>query len=356
LDRAIDVVYSPADPHHPITEKQARHMPDRFLNLSDGVAMVVTDLHGDRAAFDRVLQHFTARRERSEVQRLIFLGDLIHHYGPAQADASLSMVLDVMRLQAELGSDTVIMLLGNHELPHIYGLTLAKGEREFTPRFEHELNDHREAVLSFFRGLPFYVRTSAGVTLGHAGPAPEAALQAASLRYFDHDALLAEADALLANVDDLDGIYRQYHVLHGVPYRELAFRYLAVRDERDPRYTHLLRGFLISQRNRTFQTLWDAFFTQNERGLTAPAYVNACRAFLDALSVDAPAEQHFAVSGHIPTRGGHDIVSPFHLRVSTAAHAQPQSAGAYLLLDCARPISAIHELLPGLRPLHGEPR
>ena len=132
--------------------------------------MVVTDLHGDRAAFDRVLQHFTARRERSEVQRLIFLGDLIHHYGPAQADASLSMVLDVMRLQAELGSDTVIMLLGNHELPHIYGLTLAKGEREFTPRFEHELNDHREAVLSFFRGLPFYVRTSAGVTLGHAGP------------------------------------------------------------------------------------------------------------------------------------------------------------------------------------------
>lgn len=331
-------------------------MPDRFLNLSGGVAMVVTDLHGDRAAFDRVLQHFEARRDRGEVQRLIVLGDLIHSYGPPKSDASLSMVLDLMQLQAALGRDTVIMLLGNHELPHIYGMTLAKGEREFTPRFEHALDAHREAVLAFFRGLPFYARTAAGVTLGHAGPAPEAALSAASLGRFDHDALLAEADHMLAGVDDLNGIYEQYYALHGVPYQELAFRYLAVRDERDPRYSHLLRGFLISQRDRTFQTLWNALFTQNERGLTPAAYLNACRAFLDALSDGAPAPQHFAVSGHMPTRGGHAIVSPFHLRVSTAAHATPQKAGEYLLLDCDRPIRAIDELLPGLRPLNAEPR
>jgi len=331
-------------------------MSDRFLNLSDGVAMVVTDLHGDRVAFDRCLQHFSERRARGEAQRLIFLGDLIHGYGPPDSDASLSMVLDVIRLQAELGRETVIMLLGNHELPHIYGMTLAKGEREFTPRFEHALGEHRQDVLAFFRTLPFYIRTAAGVALGHAGPAPEAALQTSTLRAFDHDALIAEADHALAGIDDLNGVYAQYRALHGVPYQELAFRYLAVQGERDPRYPHLLRGFLISQRDRAFRTLWDALFTQNERGLTAAAYLNACRAFLDALSADAPAPQHFAVSGHIPTRGGHQVVNPLHLRVSTATHAQPPRAGSYLLLNCARPISGMDELVSGLRPLIGEPR
>lgn len=331
-------------------------MPDRFLNLSDGVAMVVTDLHGDRAAFDRCLAHFDARRARGEVQRLIFLGDLIHSYGPPDGDASLSMVLDVMQLQADLGPDTVIMLLGNHELPHIYGMTLAKGEREFTPRFEHALGDHREDVLAFFRGLPFYIRTAAGVALGHAGPAPQVALRVETLRSFDHEARLADADAILADVDDLDGVYAQYRALHGVPYQELAFRYLAVRGERDPRYPHLLRGFFISQRDRGFQTLWDALFTQNEQGLTPAAYLNACRTFLDALSADAPAPQEFAVSGHISTRGGHQVVNPLHLRVSTATHAQPSSAGAYLLLDCSRPVRTIDALVSNLRPLSGEAR
>lgn len=331
-------------------------MADRFLNLTDGVAMIVTDLHGDRVAFDRCLAHFNARRTRGEVQRLILLGDLIHSYGPPDGDASLSMVLDVMRLQAELGADTVIMLLGNHEMPHIYGVTLAKGEREFTPRFEHALGEHREAVLSFFRGLPFYARTAAGVLLGHAGPAPEAAQHAAMLRAFDHDARLADADHVLAGVDNLNGIFDQYYALHGVPYAELAFRYLAAQGERDPRYPHLLRGFLINQRDQAFQALWGALFTQNDAGLTGKAYANVCQVFLDALSADAPAPQRIAVSGHISTRGGHQVVNSYHLRVSTAAHAIPVRAGEYLLLDCARPVATVEDLLAGLRPLAGDPR
>lgn len=332
-------------------------MPDRFLNLTGGVAMIVTDLHGDRAAFDRCLAHFQDRYARGEVQRLILLGDLIHSYGPPDGDASLSMVLDVMQLQADLGPDTVIMLLGNHEMPHIYGVTLAKGEREFTPRFEHALGEHREAVLSFFRRLPFYARTAAGVLLGHAGPAAEVVQYAATLRAFDHDALLADADHVLAGVDDLGGIYDQYYALHGVPYPELAFRYLAAQGERDPRYPHLLRGFLISQQDRAFQTLWGALFTQNEAGLTGKAYDNVCRTFLDALSMDAPAPQRMMVSGHIPTRGGHQVVNGYHLRVSTAAHANPPRAGEYLLLDCARrPVATVEDLLGGLRPLAADPR
>src|SRR5512147_2137774 len=142
-------------------------MPDRFLDLSEGSAMIVTDLHGDREAFNRYVNRFRTLYQSGDAQRLIFLGDLIHSYGPPQTDGSLSMILDVMALQRELGEDRVIMLLGNHEMPHIYGITLSKGELEFTPRFEQMLGDHREKVLAFFDRLPFAIRTAAGVMLIH---------------------------------------------------------------------------------------------------------------------------------------------------------------------------------------------
>jgi hypothetical protein len=140
-------------------------MPDRFLNLTDGVAMIVTDLHGDRDAFIRYISRFRVLYASGEVQRLVLMGDLIHGYGSAQTDGSLSMVLSLIRLQDEFGPDTVIMLLGNHEMPHIYGVSLMKGDLEFTPRFEHSLGDHRESVLAFFESLPFFARTAAGVML-----------------------------------------------------------------------------------------------------------------------------------------------------------------------------------------------
>ena len=140
-------------------------MPERFLNLTEGTVMLVTDLHGDRDAFHRYVHRFHKLYQSGEAQRLIFLGDVIHGYGSEQTDGSLSMILNVIKLQQELGPDTVMMLLGNHEMPHIYGISLAKGEIEFTPRFEHVLGDHRRAVLAFLRSLPFYIRTAAGVML-----------------------------------------------------------------------------------------------------------------------------------------------------------------------------------------------
>jgi hypothetical protein len=168
-------------------------MPDRFLNLTEGVAMLVTDLHGDRDAFNRYIARFRALHAAGKVERLILLGDLIHSYGPPQTDGSLNMVLNVIHLQDEFGPDTVIMLLGNHEMPHLYGVSLMKGELEFTPRFEHSLGDHRPRVLAFLDRLPFYVRTAAGVLLAHAGPAHNAVDHVNDLRHFDHAAILDEA-------------------------------------------------------------------------------------------------------------------------------------------------------------------
>ena len=313
--------------------------------------MIVSDLHGDGDAFDRCLEHFQHHHASGEADRLVVLGDLIHGYGSPEDDASLRMVLDVIALQAELGADRVLMLLGNHEMPHIYSVTLAKGDTEFTPRFEHALGEHRAAVLDFFKRLPLYARMESGVLLSHAGPAPDALPHLDALRQLDHDAVLADADNVLSQAEDIDSIFQQYEQLYGVPYDTLAEHYLAVQGPDDPRYSHLLRGFMISHQNAPFVQLWDVLFTQNDVGKTIAAYEHECRQFLAALSVDAPAEQQIAVSGHIPTRGGHAVVNPHHLRLASAAHATPREDGEYLLLDCDRAVRNVHELLDGLRPV-----
>lgn len=324
-------------------------MANRIVDFTSGVAMVVTDLHGDGEAYGRYRQRFRTLYAAGRVQRLILLGDLIHSYGPPHEDASLSMLRDVMSLQAELGADVVTMLLGNHEMPHLYGVALFKDEMAFTPRFEHALGARRDEVMAFLDSLPFYARTAAGVMLAHAGPAPEAARHAQLLAEFDHSAVLRDADALLEQVGSVSTLLRQYSAIYGEEYSEAASDLLAVRGPDDPRYLHLLRGVLIAHRDARFQTLWEALFTQNEAGVPEPTYVQIVREFLAAFSEGAPAPQRVIVSGHIVTpHGGAAIVTAEHLRLSSATHARPRTAGRYLLLDCAQPVNAVSSLVSQL--------
>ncbi|NDJ78727.1 MAG: hypothetical protein GYB65_20955 [Chloroflexi bacterium] len=326
-------------------------MPDRFLNLTSGIAMIVTDLHGDREAFDRILTHFSTLYWRGEAHRLIFLGDVVHGYGSPQDDSSLEMILDLIKLQQQYGKETVVMLLGNHEMPHIYGVPLSKGDLEFTPRFEHTLGRHRAQVLEFFISLPLYVRTQAGVLLCHAGPASESLRYVDALRHFDHYALLEEADYVLSQSDNLDLLFHQYRSIFGAPYDELAQHYLAINGPDDPRYTHLLRGFMIGEQDRQFGVLWDALFTQNEAGRTRTSYQRLCTEFLEAFSEDAPTPQRVVVSGHIAARDGAELVNTYHLRLASAAHAIPRESGLYLLLDCERPVRTAQTLLDHVYPV-----
>src|SRR5579863_6234816 len=138
---------------------------NRILDLTGGVTMVVSDLHGDRDAFARYAGRFLQLHNRKRAQRLLFLGDLIHSDGPEDQDASLQIVLDIMRMRATLGPETVVALLGNHEMPHLYGVLLRRGQYEYTPRFERTMSvsGRRADILAFFEQMPFYVRTAAGV-------------------------------------------------------------------------------------------------------------------------------------------------------------------------------------------------
>ena len=67
--------------------------------------MVVSDLHGDKDAFARHVGRFLQLHSRKRVQRILFLGDLIHSDGPESDDASLQIVNDIMRMRATLGPD-----------------------------------------------------------------------------------------------------------------------------------------------------------------------------------------------------------------------------------------------------------
>lgn len=345
-------------------------MVNRILNITNGTAMIVSDLHGDRDAFDRILARFRTLYAEGRAQRLILLGDLIHAYGSPQDDDSLSMVLDLIKLQQELGPDTVIMLLGNHELPHIYSMLLSKGNLDFTPRFEHAMGKHRGRVLNFFDSLPFYIRTAAGVLLSHAGPAFDSISHIDTLRRFDHQAILADADVALAQSDQFASWYNHCEASYDSAYDKMAWEYLAVNGPRDPRYLHLLRATMISHQSREFSILWDALFTKNEAGLTPAAYTNGCEMFLRAFSTpsywsmmspagllglpctsrDAPCPQRVIVSGHIQVPdGGYTPVNEFHLRLASATHASPRASGVYLLLDCAKPVDSAEALIPHLK-------
>jgi hypothetical protein len=322
---------------------------DRYLTIRSGTMMIVSDLHGDGDAFDRYVATFQALHEIGEVDRLVFMGDLIHGYGSEAEDASIRMILRVMELQEAYGKETVIMLLGNHEMPHIYGVSLAKGDIEFTPRFEHRLGEHRETILKFFRGLPLLIRTNAGVLLCHAGPDSNSINRATRLHSFEHDDLLRDADATLAQQSNLDEVYKTYAELSGHSYDELANAYLAVTGQDDPRYSHLMRALFISERDQRFSVLWDFLFAQNERGMVPAGYEQVCRRYLDAFSIGAPIPQQVCVSGHIVVRkGGYEVVNKYHLRIASATHARPRSSGVYLMLDATQRIPDAWALVPNL--------
>jgi len=165
--------------------------------------MVVTDLHGNWEIYQGYRDKFINLHQKSQVDGIIFTGDLIHTDDDTFPDKSLEIVLNVLELKRQY-SDDVIFLCGNHELPHIYGFGLAKGRVEFTPPFEKALSRtiYRNDVINLFMSLPFYLRTAAGVTITHAGAIPLMTdpKNTQKILNWDHESFLAKADAELAEL------------------------------------------------------------------------------------------------------------------------------------------------------------
>jgi hypothetical protein len=322
----------------------------RLWSMEEGVAMVVTDLHGDWDVYRRYRDRFVDLHAGGQADCLIFTGDLIHREDPIAPDKSVEIVLDVMDLQSRYG-DAVIYLCGNHELPHIYAITLSKGSRVYTPAFEDVLNKCgcRDDVIAFFDSLPFFLRTCAGVTLTHAGASTPFATPANASKIFDwsHQDLLAWAENIL-RPEDLESLQKGYaHFQGGVSYEEMSKYYLGVSGPDDPHYNDLLRGFFASSQPEFDSLIWPVLFTRCEREYGFTDYGIFLVAMLKEISVDF-SPQHVVVAGHMPIHGGHQIITRNHLRLASGPHASPQEAGAYLLFDVGKSIERIEDLLSGL--------
>jgi hypothetical protein len=324
----------------------------RLWSLDAGVAMVVTDLHGDWDAYARYRDHFIAPHAAGQADCLIFTGDLIHREPSDGPDRSIEIVLDVLALRERYG-EAIIYLCGNHELPHLYGFVLSKGAIEYTPGFEAALSQsgRRGEVLALFESLPLFICTAAGVCITHAGAAlaQTDATQAATLSGWSHQALRDWADERLAEGDRAE-LRSGYARLSEVDsYAAMARQYLAVAGPDDPRYDDLLRGFMVTA-HPDFHILRDALFTRCEQEDSTAAYALRLVAALDWLS-DPGATQRVLVAGHMATPGGHALVAERHLRLASGAHARPHSARQYLLFDTAHTVQGVTDLLACLQRL-----
>ena len=319
----------------------------RVVNIDAGVVMAVTDLHGDWPLYQRYRDVFLALRERELADTLVITGDFIHSEGPPETDKSLDIVLDLMALRETLGPRLVV-LLGNHELPHLYAVVLSKGEHVYTPRFEAALGDHRDAVQAFFDSLPFFVRTHAGISICHAGAFPQARDREALAQLF----AFSHRDVWERAIQKAPLAYRaalrqRLGELSHAPYDELVRDYFALTDADDPHYD----DFLISQfamAEPAFDLLWDAFNGSNELQYGEVAYAGYVAALLHHLSEDY-ATQSILVTGHIGCRAGYRVVAGRRqLRLASGVHARPYESARYLLFDAGKPVENVKALLPGI--------
>lgn len=320
---------------------------DRVVDLTEGQAMVVTDLHGDWDAYERYRDTFFQLRTLGQADILIFNGDMIHASAPVKQDKSLEIVLDVMRLKEELG-DSLICVLGNHELPHIYSITLQKGDDLFTPRFEFAMGSHRQKIVSFFDSLPFYVRTPGGVSICHAGASTALGETNGVERLFNfsHQKILQRTRAQITK-EERPELIRAMRKMHGRTYNEMARKWFAINGLDDPRYDDFLVGTLATS-DEDFELLWSALFSRNEKEYGNSSYQVLLTTLLQTLSSGFE-RQTALVTGHIDVRGGYKLVNQQQLRVASAKHASPREAGLYLLFNIKERFASAEVLVPNLR-------
>ena len=325
----------------------------RLWSLNSGVAMVVTDLHGDWEIYKRYRDHFMDLNSQGIVDCIIFTGDLIHSESNNYPDQSLEIVLDILELRSKFGN-SVIYLCGNHELPHIYGYALAKGKIEYTPFFEQQMSrsNVRRDIINLFISLPFYIRTAAGVSITHAGAAPiiSSLKLAKQLFNWNHENILSKVRLLLSksNKEEIRSAYAK--LSQAKSYEELAIQYLSVTGMDDPRFDDLLIGFFATSVDG-FDLLYSALTTKCELEFGLETYDDMLVTLLQYLSSEY-INQFFLVSGHITVQNGYEIVTKNQLRIASGVHSKPLNMGRYLLFDTAQPIETMDKLLEKIHSIY----
>lgn len=316
-----------------------------IVDIENGRLMIVTDLHGDGELYGRYRDRFYQHKKQGQADHFIILGDLIH-CADGSVGQSIEMVQDIMTLQQE-GIATYVM--GNHELPHIYSFTLQKGRIIYTPSFEAAMKNKRDEILAFFRGLPLYLRTKAGVTLCHAGAGPTIAQQSnwQALLSLNHAELWQKAQQTIAN-EHRPTLYQSASQLMCQPYEQFMRHNFAITPN-SPHYDDYLIG-QVATSHPHFNLLWEALFTKNEKQYHAWLYNQYTQKLLENLS-ETGTPQNWLVTGHIDCADGYKQVNNDQLRLASGKHAQPLHTAKYLLLDSTQPITSLKQLQQGLHTI-----
>ncbi len=325
----------------------------RLRTIEAGKIMVVTDLHGDGDLYKRYRDRFLTLQAEGKADTLVFNGDLIHFPGAETKDRSLEIILDVLHLKESLG-DNLIYMLGNHEIPHIYSFPLQKGDDLFTPRFEWAMGSHRAEIVALFNALPFYLRTAGGVTITHAG-ASHAIYEPQGMERlltYDHQQVLADARKEVTE-EIRPYLLRTIIQKQGLSYDKLIKRNFAITNPNDLRYDDFLTATHVLNNSETFNLLWAALFTRNEKEYPAVTYKGILSDFLHLLSVGYK-PQHVLVTGHINCpQNGYTVVNRQQLRIASGKHALTPQSGKYLLFNAQEKVHSAEDLLSKLYSLWG---
>lgn len=327
----------------------------RVLDISEGTAMVVSDIHGDWDIYRRYRDEFLQQRERGNMQIWILTGDIIHN-DYTEYDHSMEILSDLIRLQKTYGSSIIIPILGNHELPHIYGIFLMRGDMDCTSYWERNWAkldpEAGQAIMAFLKAMPLYIRTKAGVMLSHAGADANATLLYAMriLSNLDHNAILDKANAALEHYGR-EKFVEEYRQTLMLDYAKAAQFFFGATGPQDPRYYYLARSRLLNQDKR-YQLLWSVLFTYNEKHFeNENQYTKILQQFLQLWSKESPYPQKWIVAGHIAAPAGFEVICGQHLRIASFTHAIPTNEGKYLVFDCGNPNITMSHLVEKLRPL-----
>jgi predicted phosphodiesterase len=320
----------------------------RVLSLSEGRAMVVSDLHGQWDLYVRYRDHFLDLHNSGDADYLIFSGDLIHADGYPHPDGSLKIILDIIKLKKELG-EKLIYLLGNHELVHLYAIPLQKGDVSYTHGFEAAMGKHRKKITALFDSLPFFVRTVAGISIGHAGAAATLADPESAKTIFNlsHKKLWMQAHTMIP-VEQLDEFREEFARLNQIDYESNARELLAITGPEDPRYNDLLWGMVLRGLPE-FEGIWETFMNGNERDYGEQGYSQILSGTLAQLS-EGFVPQVGLISGHMVTPRGAQIIAEHQLRIASGVHARPFEAAKFLVFDMGK-AQSITDLAKGVQNL-----
>lgn len=146
-------------------------MINRLIQLPDyGRLIVVSDLHGNFTDY----KHYLKLWDKDDSNcHILFMGDLIH--AADGKDGSIEIIEDAMYKSGEYSNYHCI--LGNHEWCHIVGKDIFKAGVNLRRDFEKLVALKKGYVepsltnyIGFFKSLPYFLKTSNGLFISHAGP------------------------------------------------------------------------------------------------------------------------------------------------------------------------------------------